>query len=65
MPCVGGPGLSEADLAIDEPMFRYFPYSAGVKNVLDFVGQLRYLPAYVASRDGGNGFEEIAETILS
>ncbi len=57
--------LYVGDSPNDEPMFQYFPYSAGVKNVLDFVGQLKYLPAYVASRDGGNGFAEIAETILS
>ena len=57
--------LYVGDSPNDEPMFKYFPYSAGVKNVLDFVGQLRHLPAYVASRDGGNGFAEIAKTILS
>jgi len=57
--------LYVGDSPNDEPMFQYFPYSAGVKNVLDFVGQLRHLPAYVASRDGGNGFAEIAKTILS
>ena len=48
----------------DEPMFRYFPYSAGVKNVLDFAGQLKHPPAYVASRNGGNGFKEIVVHLL-
>jgi len=57
--------LYVGDSPNDEPMFQYFPYSVGVKNVLTFVDQLRYLPAYVASCKGGKGFEEIAETILS
>ena len=49
----------------DEPMFRFFPFSAGVNNVLRFVGRMRHLPAFVADREGGEGFAEIAETVLS
>jgi HAD superfamily hydrolase (TIGR01484 family) len=48
----------------DEPMFRYFPHSAGVGNVLRFTDQMKYLPEFVASRDGGEGFAEIMEVIL-
>ena len=48
----------------DEPMFAYFPSSVGVKNVLHFTDQMKHLPAYVASRDGGEGFAEIVEHIL-
>ena len=48
----------------DEPMFEYFPYAAGVKNLLNFVDQITHLPAYIASREGGEGFAEIAQTIL-
>ncbi len=48
----------------DEPMFEYFPYSVGVKNVLRFTDQLQHLPAYVANFDGGEGFAEIVEHIL-
>ena len=48
----------------DEPMFRYFPHSAGVGNVLRFADQMKYLPEFVASRDGGEGFAEIMGVIL-
>ena len=48
----------------DEPMFQYFPYSVGVKNVLNFADRMKHLPAFVASKEGGNGFAEIAEYIL-
>ena len=49
----------------DEPMFQYFPHAAGVKNILRFTGRMRSLPAFLASRESGEGFAEIAGTILS
>jgi HAD superfamily hydrolase (TIGR01484 family) len=49
----------------DEPMFQFFPVSAGVKNVLGFIARMQHLPSFVADREGGEGFAEIAETILS
>ncbi len=48
----------------DEPMFQFFPFSAGVKNVLRFAERMRHLPAFVADQEGGEGFAEIVETIL-
>lgn len=48
----------------DEPMFQYFPVTAGVKNVLRFADRMEYLPSFVASREGGEGFAEIAEVLL-
>ena len=48
----------------DEPMFRYFPYSVGVYNVLNFSERMTHLPAFVASKEGGDGFVEIAEYML-
>jgi HAD superfamily hydrolase (TIGR01484 family) len=48
----------------DEPMFRYFPISVAVKNVLKFVDQMQTLPAYVTSQEGGEGFAEFAGHIL-
>jgi len=48
----------------DEPMFKYFPYTAGVKNVLRFANQMSHMPAFVASQEGGDGFVEIVKTIL-
>ena len=48
----------------DEPMFQYFPVTAGVKNVLHFADRMKFLPSFVATREGGEGFAEIVETIL-
>ncbi len=48
----------------DEPMFQYFPYSVGVKNVLAFVDWMTYLPTFLASREGGEGFAEIVEILI-
>ncbi len=56
--------LFSGDSPNDEPMFQYFPYTAGVKNILNFADRMRHLPAYVATQDGGEGFAEIVETIL-
>ncbi len=48
----------------DEPMFQYFAITAGVKNVLRFADRMEYLPSFVASREGGEGFAEIVEVLL-
>ncbi len=48
----------------DEPMFQYFPTTVGVKNVLSFADRMTFLPSFVASREGGEGFAEIVETVL-
>jgi len=48
----------------DEPMFRYFPFSFGVRNVLSFADRMTYLPAFVAENEGGEGFAEIVETVI-
>ena len=48
----------------DEPMFAYFPYSAGVRNVLLCADHMIHLPAFIADSDGGQGFAEIADVIL-
>jgi HAD superfamily hydrolase (TIGR01484 family) len=48
----------------DEPMFAYFPHSAGVKNIRRFTEQMKHLPAFVADHEGGAGFAQIAEKIL-
>jgi hypothetical protein len=48
----------------DEPMFHYFPHTAGVKNILRFATSMKHLPSFVASREGGEGFAEIVEILL-
>jgi hypothetical protein len=49
----------------DEPMFQYFPYAAGVKNIINFAERMIHLPAYVATQEGGEGFAEIVQTLLA
>ncbi|MHC1726059.1 MAG: HAD-IIB family hydrolase [Syntrophobacteraceae bacterium] len=49
----------------DEPMFEFFPFSAGVNNLLHFAERMRHLPSFLADREGGEGFAEIIETVLS
>jgi HAD superfamily hydrolase (TIGR01484 family) len=48
----------------DEPMFAYFPYSAGVRNIHRFAEQMNSLPAFLADHEGGKGFAQIVETVL-
>ncbi len=49
----------------DEPMFRYFPYTAGVRNLLRFSDRMECMPGFIADHDGGQGFAQIAGTILA
>jgi len=56
--------LFAGDSPNDEPMFRYFPESAGVANVADFAGVLKAEPTWIASTRGGDGFAEIAGALL-
>ena len=51
----------------DVPMFAYFPVSAGVAGVERFneAGLMEAFPSFVSGLDGGHGFEEIVDTVLS
>ncbi|UCF86295.1 MAG: HAD-IIB family hydrolase [Desulfobacteraceae bacterium] len=49
----------------DEPMFKYFPSSVGVKNVINFADRMTHLPAFVTNNEGGAGFAEMVDTLLS
>lgn len=49
----------------DEPMFSFFPLSFGVGNIRTFSGMMQSLPAWIADGEGGLGFSEIADAILS
>jgi HAD superfamily hydrolase (TIGR01484 family) len=48
----------------DEPMFARFPLACAVANIRRYRGLLRHEPAFVADRECGEGFAEIARTIL-
>ncbi|MFA6851185.1 MAG: HAD family hydrolase [Selenomonadaceae bacterium] len=49
----------------DEPMFSYFPNSCAVANILPFVGKIQHLSTFVTTLEGGKGFAEAIDHILS
>ncbi|MCP4694091.1 MAG: HAD family hydrolase, partial [Desulfobacterales bacterium] len=49
----------------DAPMFARFPHSVGVANILNFKDRLPHEPAYVTKREGGGGFFEMVDLLLS
>jgi len=49
----------------DEPMFARFPLACAVANIRRYQDRIKNLPAFIASREGGDGFAEIAETLLA
>lgn len=48
----------------DEPMFRAFPLSVGVRNIEPYLDGLTHRPAYLTEAPGGEGFAEMAEILL-
>ena len=48
----------------DEPMFRCFPVSVGVRNVLKFAADMQFPPRYLTEHEGGEGFAEFACHLL-
>ncbi|MDR1929235.1 MAG: HAD-IIB family hydrolase [Treponema sp.] len=57
--------LFAGDSPNDEPMFARFPLACGVANVERYRNYMKHLPGFIASREGGEGFAEIAETVLA
>lgn len=49
----------------DEPMFAFFKNSFAVANIRHFLGRLEHRPAFVADREGGEGFMQIVEKLIS
>lgn len=56
--------LFAGDSPNDEPMFCHFPMACGVANVAKYKDILRHPPAFVALKEGGAGFAEIASALL-
>jgi len=48
----------------DEPMFARFPLTCAVSNIERYAGFIKQKPAYVASKECGDGFAEIAGIFL-
>jgi hydroxymethylpyrimidine pyrophosphatase-like HAD family hydrolase len=53
------------DSTNDQVMFGRFPLSVGVANLLDFASQLHTWPAYLTEGARGEGFAELARTLLA
>ena len=49
----------------DAPMFAYFPNSVGVANVLQYKERLLSKPVWVTRKEGGYGFAEMVDQLLS
>ena len=56
--------LFVGDSPNDEPMFRAFPFSVGVANVLEHLDRLGHLPTYVTAARSGQGFVELARHLI-
>jgi 3-deoxy-D-manno-octulosonate 8-phosphate phosphatase KdsC-like HAD superfamily phosphatase len=48
----------------DEPMFARFPLACAVANISRYEALIRRFPAYMASKEFGEGFTEISEAII-
>jgi HAD superfamily hydrolase (TIGR01484 family) len=57
--------LFTGDSPNDQPMFAFFPNSVGVANIRAFAGRTHSLPAWVTTREGGEGFAEMVDVLLS
>jgi HAD superfamily hydrolase (TIGR01484 family) len=49
----------------DAPLFGYFRHSIGVANILRFKDHLSHAPAWITRSEGGYGFSEMADQLLS
>jgi len=56
--------LFVGDSPNDATMFRYFDFSIGVANILNFVDFLTDRPTYITENCAGRGFSEIADRLL-
>jgi HAD superfamily hydrolase (TIGR01484 family) len=48
----------------DEPMFGYFPLSFGIANIRPFLDLIERKPAFLTSKESGEGFVEVVDRIL-
>jgi len=49
----------------DSPMFGFFPNGIGMANVMPLIKLMPHLPRYVTEAEGGKGFAEFADAVLS
>ncbi len=53
------------DAANDEEMFAYFPMACGVANLIKYADYMEHLPSYITTFEGGKGFCEAADILLT
>ena len=51
------------DSTNDQVMFEHFTHSVGVANIKRFENELQHLPKYIASKERGAGFAELANVL--
>ncbi len=51
------------DSTNDQVMFEHFTHSVGVANIKRFENELQHLPKYIASKERGAGFAEVAKAL--
>jgi HAD superfamily hydrolase (TIGR01484 family) len=49
----------------DEPMFEFFKNSFAVANIQRFLPRIKHRPAFIAAKEGGEGFVEIADALIT
>jgi HAD superfamily hydrolase (TIGR01484 family) len=49
----------------DVPMFKFFPNSVGVANILPFAERVDPQPVWVTQKEGGYGFAEMVDILLT
>lgn len=49
----------------DEPMFAFFKNAFAVANIKAFLSRLNHKPSFVAAKNGGSGFIEIADRLIA
>jgi hypothetical protein len=49
----------------DQPMFAFFPNAVGVSNMREFSDRMKFLPSWVTQQEGGFGFVEMVDVLLS
>jgi HAD superfamily hydrolase (TIGR01484 family) len=57
--------IFSGDSPNDAPMFAFFPHGVGVANLARFADRMAAMPAWITSRQGGLGFAEMTDILLS
>lgn len=49
----------------DEPLFSFFEHTVGVANIQKYLDRMQSKPKYLTREEGGLGFEELSQVLLS